>query len=88
MLDIILWIIFGGVAGWIASMIMGTNAQQGILGNIIIGILGAFIGGFIMRGITGDEVTGFNFMSLVVAVIGAVLLLAIVKLFRGGKHHA
>ncbi len=84
MIDIVLWILFGALAGWIASMIMGTNANQGAIGNIVVGILGAFIGGFIVRTLTNDTVTGFNFMSLVVAVIGAVILLAVVKAFRRG----
>ena len=84
MLEIIMWILFGALAGWIASLIMKTDAQQGALANIIVGIAGAFIGGFIVRSLTGDEVEGFNFTSLLVAVLGAVLLLAVVKMLRGG----
>lgn len=86
MVDIILWIIFGAFAGWIASMIMGTNEEQGALGNIVVGIIGAFIGGFIVRALTGNEVGGFNFVSLLVAILGAVILLAIVKAFRRGTN--
>jgi uncharacterized membrane protein YeaQ/YmgE (transglycosylase-associated protein family) len=86
MVDIILWILFGALAGWIASMIMGTNENQGAIGNIVIGILGAFIGGFVVRMLTGDAVSGFNFMSLIVAILGAIILLAIVKAFRRGSH--
>lgn len=82
MINIIAWILFGALAGWIASMIMKTNEQQGALGNIIVGIVGAFIGGFIVRGLTGNDVEGFNLTSLLVAILGAVILLAIVKLFR------
>ena len=85
-LDIILWIIFGALAGWIASMIMKTNAEQGAIGNIVVGILGAFIGGFVVRMISGDTVTGFNFGSLLIAILGAIILLAIVKAFRRGSH--
>ncbi len=84
MLDIIAWIIFGALAGWIASIIMKTNAQQGALGNIVVGILGALIGGFIVESLTDTEVEGFNFTSLLVAILGAVLLLAVVKAFRRG----
>ena len=87
MLEIIMWILFGALAGWIASLIMKTDAQQGALANIIVGIAGAFIGGFIVRSLTGDEVEGFNFTSLLVAVLGAVLLLAVVKMLRGGGKH-
>jgi uncharacterized membrane protein YeaQ/YmgE (transglycosylase-associated protein family) len=53
------------------------------LGNIVVGIAGAFIGGFLVRALTGNDVSGFNFMSLIVAIIGAVILLAIVKALRG-----
>jgi uncharacterized membrane protein YeaQ/YmgE (transglycosylase-associated protein family) len=84
--DIILWIIFGALAGWIASIVVGTNEQQGALGNIIVGILGAFVGGFIVRGLTGDTVNGFNFVSLLVAILGAVVLLSIVKAFNRGTN--
>ncbi len=86
MVDIVLWILFGALAGWIASMIIGTNEEQGALGNIVIGILGAFIGGFVVRALTGDTVSGFNFVSLLVAILGAVMLLAIVKAFRRGGN--
>lgn len=84
MINFIAWIIFGALAGWIASLIMGTNEKQGALGNIIVGILGAFIGGFIIRSVTGNEVDGFNLTSLIVAIFGAIVLLAVVKLFRRG----
>ena len=78
-MSIIGWIILGGLAGWIASMITGRNDQQGCLMNIIVGIIGAAIGGAIV-GIFGSEgVTGFNLGSLIVAIIGAVVLLAIVN---------
>lgn len=86
MVDILLWILFGALAGWIASMVMGTNENQGAIGNIIVGILGAFIGGFVVRLLTGDTVSGFSFMSLLVAILGAIVLLAIVKAFRRGSH--
>jgi uncharacterized membrane protein YeaQ/YmgE (transglycosylase-associated protein family) len=81
-MEIIAWIIFGALAGWIASIIMKTNAQQGAIANIIVGILGAVIGGFIVESTTSSEVEGFNFGSLLVAILGAVILLAILKAFR------
>lgn len=82
-MNILLWIIFGGLAGWIASMIMGTNREMGLIANIIVGIIGAFLGGFIMQALTGDSaITGFNFTSFLVAVGGAVVLLAVVRVFR------
>ncbi len=79
----ILWIIFGALAGWIASMIMGRNAQMGALANIVVGIVGALIGGFLMSNVFGAPgVTGFNLTSLIVAILGAVVLLFLVGLVR------
>ena len=83
-MGILSWIIVGAIAGWIAGLIMkGTGS--GLLMNIIIGIVGAFIGGLIMNMIGNVGVTGFNLWSLLVAIIGAVILLAIVGLFRRGR---
>lgn len=76
------WIIIGAIAGWIASIIMGTNRQQGCLLNIVVGILGGILGGFLFSLIGGTGVTGFNLWSLLVAVIGAIVLLAIVRAVR------
>ena len=72
------WIVFGAIAGWIASMIAGTIERQGCLLNIVVGVVGAFIGGFLYNLLTGNSLDfGFNIRSFVVAVIGAVILLAI-----------
>jgi uncharacterized membrane protein YeaQ/YmgE (transglycosylase-associated protein family) len=82
-MNFIAWILFGALAGWIASMIMGRNSQMGALANIIVGIIGAFLGGWIMTSFFGAQgVTGFNIPSMVVAILGAVVLLFIVGLFR------
>lgn len=81
-MGIIAWIIFGALAGWIASMIAGTNASQGLFLNIVVGIAGAFIGGFLFSLFGGTGVSGFNIGSFVVAIIGAVVLLMLVKTFR------
>jgi uncharacterized membrane protein YeaQ/YmgE (transglycosylase-associated protein family) len=87
-MGIITWIIFGALAGWIASIIMRTNAEQGALGNIIVGILGALLGGFLLQALTGnDGVTGFNLGSLIVAILGAIILLAVMRSFRRTAHH-
>lgn len=86
MLEIIGWIIFGGIAGWIASIIMGTNEQQGAFANIVVGIIGALIGGFIMRSL-GSDVSGFNLLNLIVAIFGAMILLFIIRILQGGKHN-
>ena len=81
-MGIILWIIFGGLVGWIASLIMGTDAKQGIVLNIIVGVIGAIVGGWLMSFFGKVGVTGFNFYSFLVAIIGAVVLIAIVKMLR------
>lgn len=79
----LVWIIFGALAGWIASMIMGKNAQMGALANIVVGIVGAIIGGFLMTNVFGAQgVTGFNLTSLLVAIGGAVILLFLVGMVR------
>ena len=79
----LVWIIFGALAGWIASMIMGKNAQMGALANIVVGIVGALIGGFLMTNVFGAQgVTGFNITSLLVAIGGAVVLLFLVGMVR------
>lgn len=79
-MGIITWIILGGLAGWIASMIQGTDAQMGVLANIFVGIVGAFVGGFIFSLFGGEGVTGFNLYSALVAVVGAVVVLGLAKL--------
>jgi uncharacterized membrane protein YeaQ/YmgE (transglycosylase-associated protein family) len=82
-MGIIVWIILGGIAGWIASMITGANAQMGVMANIIVGILGALIGGFIFSALGGGDVNGFNLWSLFVAIVGSVILLWVIRAFRG-----
>lgn len=77
------WIIVGAVAGWLASMVMRTNREQGLLLDIIVGIVGAFLGGLLFNMFGAAGVTGFNIWSLFVAFIGAVVLLAIVRLVTG-----
>jgi uncharacterized membrane protein YeaQ/YmgE (transglycosylase-associated protein family) len=80
--NIVLWIILGAAAGWIASMIMKTDAQMGAVANIVVGIVGAVVGGFLFNlvGLAGD--TGFNLWTLLVAIFGAVVLLYIIGLLR------
>jgi uncharacterized membrane protein YeaQ/YmgE (transglycosylase-associated protein family) len=83
-MGLLAWIIFGALAGWVASMVAGTNRQQGCLSDIIVGVVGAFIGGLGYRLITGG---GFNFefdlTSFVVAVLGALVLLGLLRFARG-----
>ncbi|GAB1471869.1 hypothetical protein MASR2M66_27470 [Chloroflexota bacterium] len=81
-MNFIVWIIFGAIAGWIASIIMGKNAKMGAIANIVVGIIGAFIGGWIMNTFGAQGVTGFNLPSFIVAVVGAIVLLFVVGLVR------
>ncbi|MCB8928814.1 MAG: GlsB/YeaQ/YmgE family stress response membrane protein [Ardenticatenaceae bacterium] len=82
LVNIILWIILGAAAGWIASIIMKRDAQMGALANIIVGIVGAVLGGFLFNtlGLAGD--TGFNLWTLFVAIIGSVVLLFLIGVVR------
>lgn len=81
-------IIIGGVAGWLASLIMRTDQSMGLLANIIVGILGAIIGNLLLGLLAEEGTSGFSFRSLLVAVLGAVILLFLVKLFRGRRSTA
>lgn len=77
------WLVIGAVAGWLASMVMRTNREQGLLLDIIVGIVGAFVGGLLFNVFGAAGVTGFNIWSLFVAFVGAVVLLALVRLITG-----
>ncbi len=89
MLGFILWILMGALVGWLASMVMRTNAQQGILLDIVVGIIGAIIGGALFQflGFSGSNIntSGLSLYSLIVSFIGAVILLGIVNLVRRGS---
>lgn len=87
MMGIIIWLIVGGLIGWVASMIMKTDGQQGIFLNIIVGIVGAFLGGWLagILGIGGGIGDGISIPSILVSLVGAVILLAIVNMFRRGR---
>ena len=83
-MNLIAWLIIGALAGWIASMIAGTNGQQGWLMNIVVGIVGAFVGGFLYSLLTGvDFAAAFNLATLLGAIGGAVVLLFIVRALTG-----
>jgi len=88
MINLIVWLIVGGIIGWVASMIMRTDAQQGMFLNVVVGIVGAALGGWLISPLLGmpsiNEGT-FSVGALIVSLIGAVILLAIVNLFRRGS---
>ncbi len=81
-MGIILWIIFGALVGWIASLVMKTDQQQGLVLNIVVGIVGAVLGGWLMSFFGESGVTGFNLYSFIVALVGAIVLITIVKALR------
>lgn len=85
-MNIVIWIVVGGLIGWVASMLMGTNGRQGVLLNIVVGIVGAFLGGWLLSGLFGSSTINqgnFSATGLLVSLLGAVLLLGVVRLLRG-----
>ena len=84
-LGVIGWIVIGGLAGWIGSKIMGSDAQMGVVLNIVVGIIGGLIGGFLLRGVGVDVAGGGLLFSFLTCLLGAVILLAIVKLITRGR---
>jgi uncharacterized membrane protein YeaQ/YmgE (transglycosylase-associated protein family) len=87
-INFIVWLILGGVIGWLASLVMRTDAQQGIFLNIVVGIVGALIGGLLISPLLGAATINqndFSIAGLVVSFIGALVLLAIVNLIRRGR---
>lgn len=87
-MNFIIWLVVGGVIGWIASMIMNTNAQQGAILNVIVGIVGSVLGGWLVGPLLGAGTINqndFSVRGLIASLIGAVILLAIVNLVRRGR---
>lgn len=87
-MNFILWIVIGGIIGWLASMVMRTDAQQGMFLNVIVGIVGALLGGWLLAPLFGSGTINqndFSIGSLLVSFLGAVVLLMIVNLFRRGR---
>lgn len=87
-MNFILWLIVGGVIGWVASIVMGTNKQQGILLNVIVGIVGALLAGWFLSplfGISTINQSNFSLPAVLVSLMGAIILLAVVSLFRRGS---
>lgn len=87
-MNFIIWLVVGGLIGWIASKIMRTDAQQGVLLNVVVGIIGALLGGWLISPLLGRGTINQNDFSLgamLVSLLGAVILLAIVNLFRRGR---
>ena len=86
-INLIVWLVVGGVIGWIASIVMNTNTQQGIFLNVVVGVVGALVAGWMISPLVGQGTINqgnFSLSSLVVSFVGAVILLAVVNLFRRG----
>jgi uncharacterized membrane protein YeaQ/YmgE (transglycosylase-associated protein family) len=87
MMNVIVWLAVGGVIGWVASMVMNTDSQQGIFLNVVVGIVGALVAGWVISPLVGSGTINqgnFSMSSLVASLVGAVILLAVVNLFRRG----
>ena len=84
-MSIIGWVVLGAIAGWLASIITKRNEQMGCIANIVAGVIGALIGGFVFSLFGGQGVTGFNLPSLFVAFVGAVIVLAIWNAVSGRR---
>ena len=87
-MNLIIWLIIGGVVGWLASLLMRTDGQQGIVLNVVVGVVGAFLAGWFISPLVGVGTinqNNFSLASVLVSLIGAVILLAVVNLFRRGS---
>ena len=87
-MNLIIWLIIGGIVGWLASLLMRTDGQQGIVLNVVVGVVGAFLAGWFispMVGVGTINQNNFSLASVLVSLVGAVILLAIVNLFRRGS---
>ena len=87
-MNFLIWIVVGGLIGWVASMVMKTDAQQGLFLNVIVGIVGAFLGGLLISplvGVPSINQNAFSLGAMLVSLLGAIILLAIVNLARRGK---
>lgn len=87
-MNILIWLVIGGVIGWIASLMMRTDGQQGMLLNVVVGVIGALLGGWLISPLVGAGTINSNDFSIAglgVSLLGAVILLAIVNLFRRGR---
>lgn len=87
-MNILIWLIVGGIIGWLASLVMRTDGQQGIILNVVVGIIGALIAGYVVAPMVGRGTINsgdFSIMGLLVSLVGAIILLAIVNLLRRGR---
>ena len=87
MINIIIWLVVGGIIGWLASLVMRTDAKQGIILNVVVGIVGALLGGWLIAPLVGGSSINqgdFSLQGLIISFVGALILLAVVNLIRRG----
>jgi uncharacterized membrane protein YeaQ/YmgE (transglycosylase-associated protein family) len=87
-MNFLIWLVVGGIIGWIASLVMKTDAQQGVILNVVVGIVGAFLGGLLISplvGVPSINQNAFSLGAMLVSLVGAIILLAIVNFFRRGR---
>jgi uncharacterized membrane protein YeaQ/YmgE (transglycosylase-associated protein family) len=87
-MNFIIWLVIGGIIGWLASMVMKTDAQQGVILNVVVGIVGAMLGGWLISPLVGVPTINqdaFSLPAMLVSLVGAIILLGIVNLFRRGR---
>ncbi len=87
-MNFIIWLVIGGIIGWLASMVMKTDAQQGVILNVVVGIIGAMLGGWLISPLIGVGTinqNNFSLPAMLVSLVGAIILLGIVNLFRRGR---
>jgi len=86
-MNVIVWLVVGGLIGWVASILMGTDGRQGVVLNVVVGIVGAVLGGWLLSGVFGAGSINqgdFSVAGLMVSLLGAIILLFLVRLVRGG----
>jgi uncharacterized membrane protein YeaQ/YmgE (transglycosylase-associated protein family) len=87
-MNFIIWLVIGGIIGWLASLVMRTDAQQGVVLNVVVGIIGALLGGWLISPLVGVGTINqdnFSLPAMLVSLVGAIILLGIVNLFRRGR---
>jgi uncharacterized membrane protein YeaQ/YmgE (transglycosylase-associated protein family) len=87
-MNFIIWLVIGGIIGWLASLVMRTDAQQGVVLNVVVGIIGALLGGWLISPLVGIGTINqdnFSLPAMLVSLVGAIILLGIVNLFRRGR---
>lgn len=85
-MNILIWLIFGGLVGWVASILTHDNKRMGIIANIIVGLIGSFLGGWIASMLNYGSFSVFSIAGVLIAIGGSVLLLIVLNLFRSNRH--